>query len=215
MSRSRNKLSMLSDGHWDLSEKYRSLRFQMEQICGMDSKILAIVAPIEDCGTTETASNLAVAYARAGHRTLLVDGDMRRPTLHRLFGVPNVNGLSAQLGEKCEDKEAIHYDVLPNLSILTAGYSSVTHDSLNMSSSLRRLREGWNKEFDKVIVDVPPMLASANAQELVSVSDGTLLVLRRRAVNEVDAVRVKRMLDAIGVPVWGTVLTYRKRKRLL
>jgi len=215
MSRLRNKLVTLSGGNREVTEQYRSLRAQLEQGWDAGPRIVAAVAPREGNGTAETAANLAVAYAQAGRRTLLVDGDMSKPSVHALFGLPNELGLSTILERACEPGEAVHGDIIANLSVMTAGPSPLYSGDPLGSYSLRQMFDQWRSDNDIVWLSAPPLLSSSDAQLLVAACDGTLLVMQSGVVDESDAFRVKRMLALLEVRTLGVALTHRRRRSWL
>ncbi|MWC27324.1 CpsD/CapB family tyrosine-protein kinase [Paenibacillus sp. MMS18-CY102] len=217
MSRWRNKLLMLGGLESSYVDLYLSLRTQLDYAAsGKDITVIAIVAPHRGSGVTETAANLAITYAQAGRRTLLVDGDLREPIVHKLFGISNRIGLSSLLSYTSEAAEAVQQEVLPNLSIVASGLQPVgAIDPVAAGAGeLHALFGQWKGEYDVVLMDMPPMLSSAAAQLLAGVCDGALLVLRSGVVKEEDALRAKGMLETAGVAVLGTVLAHSRRKKV-
>ncbi|GFN32779.1 CpsD/CapB family tyrosine-protein kinase [Paenibacillus xylaniclasticus] len=213
MSRSRNKLMMLSGGNREIMERYRSLRTQLELSTDSKGRIVAVTSPREGGGTAETTSNLAVAFAQAGRRTLLIDGDMLNPFVHILFGLPNVRGLSNIVDKVSEPQEVVHSDVIPNLSVITAGMYTVYSEERLGAFSFHSLFDQWRHEFDMVLLSVPPLLTSSNTQHLVKGIDGALLIVRSGKVDESDASRVKRLLSLLEVKPLGVALIHQRRKK--
>ncbi|EFM09158.1 capsular exopolysaccharide family [Paenibacillus curdlanolyticus YK9] len=217
MSRWRNKLIMLGGVESPHIDLYRSLRAQLDYAASASRKsitIVAVAAPHRGNGVTETVANLAIAYAQAGRRTLLVDGDLREPMLHKLFGISNRVGLSSILVYANEADEAVQHGVLPNLSIAPAGPKATGGVDLVAAGQLQTLFKQWREEYDVVLLDTPPLLSSAAAQMLAGACDGALLVLRSGVAKEEDALRVKALLETAEVAVLGTALTHGKHKKL-
>ncbi|WP_164779604.1 CpsD/CapB family tyrosine-protein kinase [Paenibacillus kobensis] len=211
----RSKLVTLSGGNAALSERYRSLRAQLEQVEKAGARLLAVVTPAANNGSVEMIANLAVTYAQAGRRTLIIDGDLGNPVLHKLFGLPNAAGFSQVLEGRCSIGDAIQDDVLHHLSVLTAGHRSDHYGDIVGAFPLRERLEQWQQQFeyDMVWVNTPPVLDSADAIQLAGACDRALFVLRSGAVKEDEAVRTRRLLEAAGVSVIGAVLTHHQPRR--
>jgi non-specific protein-tyrosine kinase len=191
-----------------LAEAYRGLRVNIE-FASLDrplqSLLVTSTAPGE--GKTTTATNLAVVFAQAGRRVLLVDADLRRPGVHEYFDLPNTHGLTTMLrGNAVDLEEVAHPTEQPGLRILTTGplppNPAELLGSQRMQAVLGILRQG----ADLVIFDSPPLQAVADSAVLSAFVDGTLLVIdasrsRRRQV------RVAReTLARAGANVLGVVL---------
>ncbi|PWW08488.1 capsular exopolysaccharide synthesis family protein [Paenibacillus cellulosilyticus] len=208
MSRSKNKLVMLTGANREAAEQYRSLRAQIDRAGGQDARLIGVVAPRVGAGTAEMTANLAVAYAQANRRTLLVDGDMQSPLIHKLFGLPNVMGLSSVVEALETAEDTVYHDVVSNLDIMTAGDSlSYTGDAVG-SFALQPLFDQWRQRYDKVCLVMPPLLSSADAQLMIAACNGVLLVIRSGQVDEADAARVKRLLALMEVPAYGVALMH-------
>jgi capsular exopolysaccharide synthesis family protein len=206
MSRSRNKLVMLNGANREAAEQYRSLRAQIDRAGGHDARLIGVAAPRAAAGTAEMAANLAIAYAQANRRTLLVDGDIHSPFVHMLFGLPNVTGFSSVVGALTEEGDEVHCNVISNLDIMTAGAPlSYAGDAIG-SCSLQSLFDRWRQQYDKVCLVVPPLLSSADAQLMAAACNGVLLVIRSGQVDESDAARVKRLLALLEVSAYGVAL---------
>jgi len=134
------------------------------------SLLVTSAAPGE--GKTTTAANLAAAHAEQGKRTLLIDGDLRRPSVHRNFNLPSVVGLSnALLGEISWREAVIQTETLPDLYVLPAGPPSRRASDL-VGRGLSELLEEASVEYDLVILDAPPLLGFAEPLQMASAVDG-------------------------------------------
>jgi protein-tyrosine kinase len=141
------------------------------------------------------ASILAIVLAHDGQRTVLVDGDMRRPTAHRMFEIKSSVGLSDVLTGKCPLSEAICATSIPNLFVVSSGAVPGTPSELLSSAGMRQLLEKMGKEFDRIIVDCPPIFGVSDPISLMPAMQGVIFVVhygktgRRAAVRALSKVR--------------------------
>jgi capsular exopolysaccharide synthesis family protein len=168
----------------------------------LHSIVITSAAPGE--GKTTISAHLAIANADRGKKTLLVDGDLRRPSLHSKFGLTSKEGLSNVLtGEMPWQDVVLPVEGRPNLSILPAGVGSHRAADL-MGPRLATLLDEFVKEFDLVLLDSPPLLGFAECLQMATAADGVLIIsrageTRRRAVAEVISVLNRLRANIIGV----------------
>ena len=166
------------------------------------SIVLTSAAPGE--GKTTIAAHLAIANADRGKKTLIVDGDLRRPSLHTKFGFSPREGLSNVLtGELAWQDVVIPVEGRPNLSLLPAGLGSHRAADL-IGPRLSTLLDEFAKEYDLVIIDSPPLLGFAECLQIATAADGVLIIsqageTRRRAVAEVISVLNRLRANIVGV----------------
>jgi len=166
------------------------------------SIVLTSAAPSE--GKTTIAAHLAIAYADRGKRTLLVDGDLRRPSLHTKFGLnPQVGFSNVLTGELLWQDVVLPVAGRPNLTILPAGLGSHRAADL-IGPRLASLLDEFGKEFDLVILDSPPLLGFAECLQMATAADGVLIIsrageTRRKAVAEVIAALSRLRANIVGV----------------
>jgi polysaccharide biosynthesis transport protein len=157
-------------------------------------------------GKTMVATTIAVAFAQAGQKVLLVDCDLRRSRLHRIFKLTNAAGVSSVLQDISMIDSAAMPTVVPNLSLLAAGPHVPNPAELLQSASFERMLAALAERFDRVIIDSPPVLAVTDAAILGSRVDGAVVVARaKRTRREVARQVVKKMKD-LGANVTGIVL---------
>jgi polysaccharide biosynthesis transport protein len=209
-------------------EAFRMLRTSLvwcEQ--GDDMKTLVVTSAAPGEGKTLTSANLSVTFAYDGLRVLLIDCDVRRPRLHGLFQVPRSPGLMDLLtpsyngdgnGSLTFDPSAGRTDSgrpvtdviratnVRGLSLLTCGALPTNPSGLLSGVRMRVLLKELAKSFDLVILDTPPVLATADAGILASLADGVLLVVRAGQTDRVAAKRAHQQLVNVGARVVGTVL---------
>ena len=185
--------------------------------------ILAVVSPSKGDGKSSLASNLGIALARAGRRTLLIDICYWRHTLEKRFDLPQTAGLAEILKRKSTVDNAIHRTHVDNLYILGPGLDSSALVGALASREMHRLLEGASKTFDQVIIDTPPWLIMADARLTTQLVDGVLLVVGseistlgmvRRCLRELDEAKAN-VVGVVFNAARGTVGGYMKSNREL
>lgn len=206
MSRVHNNHFILLHSHPDspLSEAYRNLRINIDfSPVARHLKTIAIISAHPNEGKTTTALNLAVAYAQIGKNVLIVDGDIRKPSVHRAFRMNNEVGLTNLLTLQNKAAEVIKQSGIPNISVLTSGQLTVNISELLASQTFSSLMEELKSEFDVILIDTPPALALMDAKIIAAKSDGVLLVVEYRKVKREEAMRLKEDLAEINANLLG------------
>jgi capsular exopolysaccharide synthesis family protein len=159
------------------AEAYRAIRTSV-QFATMDrpGQVLLVTSPNAGDGKSTTAANLAVTMASAGKRVVLVDADLRKPSLHQIFNLDNSVGLTSALLSGNGVRSSVEPSGFDNLSVLTSGPLPPNPSELLSSSRMRDLVEAMRREADAVIVDSPPALVVTDATLLAALADGTILV---------------------------------------
>jgi polysaccharide biosynthesis transport protein len=159
-------------------------------------------APSE--GKSTIATNLAVAHAQQGHRTLLIDGDLRRPSVHRRLDLPGTVGLSDALASGLPWRETLsHLEGAPHLDVLLAGPPSRRACDL-VGTGLAEILEEARKEYDLIILDSPPLLGFPEPLQMSALVDGVLLVARsgqtnRKALGSAISTLTRLRSNVIGI----------------
>jgi capsular exopolysaccharide synthesis family protein len=157
-------------------------------------------------GKTTVATNLAISLAQNGHRVLLVDTDLRRPRIHKSFGLPlNVGVTSILVGEQTLET-AVHQTVVPGLFVLPCGPIPPNPSELLDSEGFRRLISDAAETFDKVVFDSPPLGAVTDAAILAPRVNGTVFVAQSRRTSRDAAAAAIRQLRDVRATVFGAVL---------
>ncbi|MBK8480617.1 MAG: polysaccharide biosynthesis tyrosine autokinase [Proteobacteria bacterium] len=189
------------------AEEYRAIRTNL-LFSSPDKPLrrLLVTSPGPSEGKTMTATNLAITVAQQGRRVLLVDLDLRRAMLHRVFGLPLNDGITAALTSDRSPLSFAKATGVPNLSVLTAGPLPPNPAELCHSDRLRVVLDALSEHFELIVIDSPPVLLVTDAVVLGSVCDGTVIVARS-AVTTKQALRqtVRRMAD-LRVPLLGCVV---------
>jgi polysaccharide biosynthesis transport protein len=189
-----------------ISEAYRSLRTALLLSSAQQLRVIALTSAQSGEGKTATAANLAVVMAQLGRQVLLIDADLRKPRMHRVFHLSNREGLVHCLtsGEPLE--ELIRPTGVNGLFLLPSGTIPPNPSELLASDRMRDLLEVAKRRFDMVIVDTPPLLAVTDASVLGSMVDGVVFCLYAGRVQRVEALASTERLKVGGARVLGTVL---------
>jgi tyrosine-protein kinase Etk/Wzc len=192
-------------------EAFRNLRTGLIWSDGGDTlRTLVVTSAAPGEGKTLTAANLAVTLAYDGLRVLLVDCDIRRPRVHSLFQLPRAPGLMELLRASGDPDapppRAIRETPVARLSVLTCGALPVNAANLLSGTRMRVLLGELQEQFDIIVLDTPPVLATADASIVASLTDGVLLVVRAGTTDRNAAQRAYQQLANVGARVVGTVL---------
>lgn len=199
-------LITIADKSSPIAEQYRTIRTNI-QFASADRKIQTIVVtssgPSE--GKSTTAANIAVVFANSGQRVLLVDADMRKPTVHKTFGLTNEVGLSKILSSNNSVLEMSRPSMVDNLSILTSGPKPPNPSELLGSTRMNQVIEEARHLYDVIIFDMPPVVTVTDAQIMASKADGTLLVVRENVTRKDALTKAKDLLEMVQAKVLGVV----------
>jgi capsular exopolysaccharide synthesis family protein len=188
------------------AESFRSVRtslFATAKETG--AKVIQISSPEPGDGKTTSASNLAVAIAQSGKRVLLVDADLRRPTVHKLFGLPQDVGLNEVLREEIRWEHALRETRVEGLSVLPAGQCPANPAELLSLGSLGQFLREARADFDYVLVDSPPLLAVSDPCVVAPHVDGFLLIVRMGKNTRSALARARETIETHAVPVYGVI----------
>ncbi|NJN16212.1 MAG: CpsD/CapB family tyrosine-protein kinase [Oscillochloris sp.] len=199
-------LITLRDPASPAAEAYRTLRTNI-QFSSLDKPIhtLLVTSTAPDEGKSTTLANLAVTIAQAEQQVLLVDCDLRRPTLHELFQVPNDHGLTSAILES-DSALPIQQTQVPGLRILTSGPLPPRPADLLGSRRMEALIERLRGEADMVLFDTPPVVAVTDAAVLATRMDGVLLVLQAGRTRRDRAREARQKLEKVKANIIGVVL---------
>ncbi len=191
-------------------ESYRALRTTIQfsgQVLNNASASLLVTSSGIGEGKSTTASNLAIMMAHAGKKTILVDADLRRPTLHRTFNIPNELGLADLLADaSLSTADALAEVEIKNLRLLPSGPIKPTSaDFLGLPRMEKIIADLVNRS-DILIIDSPPLLVVADASLLATRVDATILVIDAGRTRSQVAQRSVQLLEQVGVKPLGIVL---------
>jgi polysaccharide biosynthesis transport protein len=192
----------------EAAEAYRSLRTSiLLSSYGAPPKVILVTSAVPQEGKTTISANSAMVLAQRGGRVLLVDADLRRPGIDRLFGFRSRGGLSTLIsGSDKFEEVAIPFADLPNLTILPAGPIPPQPAELLGSVVMKGYIAGWRNEFDHVVIDSPPCLSVTDAVVLSPEADQVILVARSGRTTKIVLRRACDLLTQVNARVMGIVL---------
>lgn len=176
-------------------------------------QVLTVTSSRPSEGKTTVAINLACAYAQKDKKVLIIDANLRKPSLHKLFGISNRSGLVNVLSDRYEKSDIIRCSGVPNLSLITCGMSTVDPIELLTSNQISSLLAELKQEYDVIIIDTPPALDWSDAQIVASMSDGVLLVIKEGKVKTDQVLKLKASLENINAKIVGTVFNSLSHRR--
>ena len=188
------------------AESYRTLRTNI-QYSSFDKeyKVIVITSSEPGEGKSTTAGNLALCMAQGDKKVILVDCDLRRPSIHKKFKVSNLAGLSDVIIGKSDLSKVMHrYN--KNLVLLTSGKIPPNPSEMLSSKSMENLLEKLRENFDYVILDSPPVQAVTDSQILSTKADGTILVVRAERTKKESVNNAINLLKKVNANIIGTVL---------
>lgn len=199
-----------------VSEQFRTIRTNIEfaSVAKGSVKTLLVSSPLPSEGKSTITANLAVAYAQQGKKVLLVDTDLRRPTVGVTFGIMDNHGLTNYLADVNSDPQSIiRHTRLDTLDVVTSGPVPPNPAELLASSRMTNLIAALRERYDLVIFDVPPFLMVTDAQVLMSKMDGVAVVVSGRQTTKGALQRTSDMLKLANAPVLGFIFNDRNRKK--
>ncbi|WP_026021502.1 CpsD/CapB family tyrosine-protein kinase [Paenibacillus senegalensis] len=196
-----------------ISEAYRTLRTNVD-FSSIDEELQVVMVtsagPGE--GKSTTVTNLAVTYAQSERKVLIIDADLRKPTMHHTFVCSNRIGLTTILIGKAAWQNAVQETGIPGLEVITSGPVPPNPSEILASQRMRELLQELKQHYDLVLLDTPPALVVTDAQITATQSDGILLVLNSGKVKREHALKAKANLEHVKGRVLGIVLNNVERK---
>lgn len=190
-----------------ISEQFRTIRTNI-QFTAVDKRIKSLVftsaQPSE--GKSTISNNFAVTCANQGTRVVLIDADLRRPTIHRTFGLSNSVGLSNYLSRNAELNEIIQPTLVKNLWIITSGPIPPNPSELLGSQRIKELLKELSKRFDLLILDSPPVNTVTDTQILATVADGVVMVVPQGIATKNNVAHAKESLQLVHAHVLGAIM---------
>ena len=208
-------LIMLSDPRSAAAEAYRTLRTNL-MFSSVEKPIttLLVTSPAEGEGKSTVLANLAVTFAQAGHKTIIVDCDLRRPAQHDIWKIPNERGLTTMMLEAAAlANPPLASTAVENLQVLPSGPLPPAPADLLGSQRMNEIIGLLKARANYILFDSPPVLAVTDAALLGSKLDGVLLVVRAGHTRREHAARAKEALERVHVRIVGAVLSNAPRER--
>ena len=196
-----------------ISEQYRTIRTNL-QFSSVDETLqsILITSPNAAAGKSITSANVAIVYAQQGKKTLLIDADLRKPTVHCTFRLDNLRGLSNVLVGDSTIEDSIEKSDVDNLDILSCGPIPPNPSELLASKRMQDVLENAKQLYDFIIFDTPPALAVTDAKILANIVDGSLIVYRSGVTEMEEAERTADLMKDSKARLLGAVLNDRSKE---
>lgn len=196
------------------AEQFRTIRTNIQfASVDQDMLILMVTSATPEEGKSTSVANLAAVMAQQGKKTLLIDADMRKPTVHYTFRTGNTRGLTNILTRQIELGEAVSPTEVENLHILSSGPIPPNPAELLSSKAMDHLLQQATKSYDTVLLDTPPVLAVTDAQVMANLCDGTILVVASGKTENESAVKAKDLLEKSKAKLLGVILNRKPEKK--
>lgn len=191
-----------------ITEAYKLARTNiMFSLASSPKKVITVTSSNPSEAKTTTTVNLAITFAMTGAKVLLIDGDMRKPFVNKLFKLDKNTGLSMVLGGMCTVAEAIHSNIRDNLDVITAGPIPPNPVELLGSDNMKQLLEILGSHYDYIFVDMPPVNVVSDALLLAPMSAGFILVLRDNYTKYADVQQALSQINMASGKVLGFIKT--------
>jgi capsular exopolysaccharide synthesis family protein len=190
-----------------IAEAYKTLRTNI-QFSSLDQelKVILITSVAVADGKSTTSSNLAITMAQSEKRVILIDCDLRKPSIHRAFGVLNAKGLTNVLVEGIDYRTICNTVGVPNLEVLTSGPKPPNPSELLGTAKMESFINKVSQDYDMIILDAPPTLPVTDAAVLSRLADGVIMVISYGTTPHEMAVRAKDSLEKVGARIIGSVI---------
>jgi capsular exopolysaccharide synthesis family protein len=201
------KDALLKKAKAQVAEQFRTLRTNIRySSLGNEIKSIVVTSSMPDEGKSTIISNLAVAMANAGKRVIIVDCDLRKPTIHKRFSISNSQGLTNILVQDKKKTEIMIVTDIPNLYIIPSGPIPPNPSELLGSMAMKDTLEELTRIFDMVLIDTPPVLNISDAQILSALSQGTIIVASYGKSEKKALLNAKENIEKVGGKILGVVI---------
>lgn len=192
---------------FQVQEAYKTMRTNIRfMLSGEGCKKFCITSGFASEGKSITVLNLAISFAEAGHRVLLIDGDLRRPSQARLLIEIATPGLSNVLAGLCTEEDAIRKSEYPNLDLLLSGEIPPNPSELLGSEKMAKLIERLSRKYDYILMDTPPVGIVADACVIANLLDGVLFLVRQNVTEKDAVIHGVKQLELSGAKLLGFIL---------
>lgn len=197
-----------------ISEQYRTIRTNIEYSnVDQNTKTILVTSSDKNEGKTTTVSNLAVSFANLNKKVLLIDCDLRNASIHKMFKINNIYGLTDILAKDRAVDKCIQETELENLYVLTAGAIPPNPAEILSSEKMKNLIEDLKNIYDYIFIDTPPIGLVTDAGVLSSFIDGVVLVVKSESIEKKYLEETKKKLDAVDARILGAILNSYKSEQ--
>ena len=201
------KITSLEKPQSNISEAYRTIRTGIEfSNLDKDLKIICITSSKKDEGKTTVLSNLGVSFAKIDKKVLLIDADLRNPSISKMFDTSNTQGLMDILLGKRNIQDCVKKTKQENLYILTGGTIPPNPAEVLSSKKMSEFIESIKDEYDYIFIDSPPVGVVSDASIISAYSDGVIFVVGANEVDSNLAKIAKERLDSVKANIVGVIL---------
>lgn len=196
-----------TDGKSPIAEAYSSLRtFLLLSTGGRPPRIIMVTSPARGEGKTTTVINTAISLTKPDAKVVIIDGDMRKPRLHKIFNLDNTTGLSSYLSSNEDLGDVlVKTSNIPNLDIITSGPTPPNPAELLSSYRFQELIKGLFL-YNFIVIDTPPILGISDALIISAQTDGVVMVIKSGETPKESAKEARRILSNINAKILGVVL---------
>lgn len=196
-----------------IAEAYRAIRTNLIfASVNKEERIISITSATPGEGKSTTSSNIAIVMAQADKKVLLIDCDLRKPSLHKKFGLHN-KGLTNYIAMDESLEQVMYKEVVPNLDILLSGPVPPNPSELLGSDKMKQILASFQERYDYIFLDMPPILAVTDAAVLSEYIRGTILVIQSGALSKTDLLEAKKRLEQNGMNILGVVVNKVKQTK--
>jgi len=207
LAKTPRKLVTVTENDSFISEQFRTIRANINYSMPEGKlKTILVTSAMASEGKSTNAANLAIVFAQEGKKVLLVDADLRKPSLHYTFNLPNTMGLTHILIGKYFYFNVIQNTSVSNLDIITSGAIPSNPSELLASKSMDDFFETVKKNYDLIIIDGPPLIPISDSHILGNKCDGTLLIVNSGISKKGDFLKSEEILSASKARILGVVL---------
>lgn len=201
------KLVVRTNPHSVITEQYRTIRTNINfSMPGPDTQTILFTSASKEEGKSTTSCNMAITFAEAGKRVLLIDADMRRPTLHHTFQMSNKVGLSNLLLKKGRLQDSVRQSGVGGLDLLMCGQIPSNPAELLSSPTLDTLIDEMKEKYDLIIFDSPPLLSVTDSKILANKCDATVLVVNTGKSEKESITKARDALVTAKAFIMGVVM---------
>lgn len=189
-----------------VSEKLRGIRSNIMFSHAEEIKSVLITSEKTKAGKSIVSANIAITYAQVGYKTLIIDGDMRKPTQHYQFETSNYDGLSNLIIGNSDFDKAIRSTRVKNLDLLTSGPIPPNPSELIASESFKKIFEHLQKKYDFILIDTPPIVSVTDAQVFLQYVPNCVLIIDAQKNNRSEVKKAKQLVEQVDGHVIGAIL---------